>query len=127
MLALIQRNPGYEWINLQVECTAEQAKILQQHGVSTFAEHIRNFADTAAVIHHLDVVISVDTAVTHLAGALGRPVWVPLNSYGTCWRWGLKSDSCAWYPSARLFRQTKHGEWSDVMDRIHQYLSWFKV
>jgi hypothetical protein len=73
------------------------------------------------------VVISVDTAVAHLAGALGRPVWIPLNCYGTDWRWGLGQDSTAWYPSARLFRQTKLGDWATVTDRIHQYLSWFKV
>jgi hypothetical protein len=127
MLELIQRNPGYEWINLQVECSADEAKILEDNGVKNFPGLIRNFADSAALIHHLDVVISVDTAVAHLAGALGRPVWIPLNWYGTDWRWGLGQDSTAWYPSARLFRQTKLGDWSTVTDRIHQYLSWFKV
>jgi hypothetical protein len=127
MLELIQRNPGYEWINLQVECSADQAQILAQNGVRHFPGLVNNFADSAALIHHLDVVISVDTAVAHLAGALGRPVWIPLNCYGTDWRWGLGQDSTAWYPSARLFRQTKLGDWATVTDRIHQYLSWFKV
>ena len=88
---------------------------------------IRNFADTAALIHHLDIVISVDTAVAHLSGALGRPTWIPLNWYGTDWRWLLNRDSSPWYPSARLFRQQKMGEWEPVMDKLHQYLSWFKV
>jgi hypothetical protein len=126
-LALIQRNPDYEWINLQVECSADEAKILEHNGVKNFPGLIRNFADSAALIHHLDVVISVDTAVAHLAGALGRPVWIPLNWYGTDWRWGLGQDSTAWYPSARLFRQPAMGDWSSVTERIHQYLSWFKV
>ena len=127
MLELIQRNPGYEWINLQVECSDDQAQQLTQHGVRHFPGLVNNFADSAALIHHLDVVISVDTAVAHLAGALGRPVWIPLNWYGTDWRWGLGQDSTAWYPSARLFRQPALGDWATVVDRIHQYLSWFKV
>ena len=126
-LALIQRNPDREWHNLQAECTAQQTEILTAAGVQCHAGLIRNFGDTAGLIHHLDVVISVDTAVAHLAGALGRPVWIPLNWYGTDWRWGLGQDSTPWYPSARLFRQPSLGDWSTVTDRIHQYLSWFKV
>jgi hypothetical protein len=127
MLALIKKNPGTEWINLQVECTEEQEQILEQHGVKSFRGRVRNFADTAALIYHMDVVISVDTAVAHLSGALGRPTWIPLNWYGTDWRWLLKRDDSPWYPSARLFRQTALGDWTSVMDKIHQYLSWFKV
>jgi hypothetical protein len=127
MLDLIKRNPGTEWFNLQVECTPEQNKILEQNGVKTFAGDIHNFADTAALVHHMDVVISVDTAVAHLAGALGRPTWIPLNWYGTDWRWLLNRDSSPWYPSARLFRQPQLGDWHSVTEKIHQYLSWFKV
>jgi len=127
MLGLIQRNPATEWFNLQVECTPEQAKILEENGVKTFSGQIRNFADSAALIHHMDVVISVDTAVAHLSGALGRPTWIPLNWYGTDWRWLLNRDDSPWYPAARLFRQPSLGDWATVVDRIHQYLSWFKV
>ena len=127
MLALIKRNPTTEWFNLQVECTAEQAKILEENGVRNFSSQIRNFSDSAALIHHMDVVISVDTAVAHLSGAMGRPTWIPLNWYGTDWRWLLGRDDSPWYPAARLFRQTQLGDWDPVVDRIHQYLSWFKV
>jgi hypothetical protein len=127
MMSLIQRNPAIEWFNLQVECTAEQSKVLEENGVRNFPGLIRNFADSAALIHHMDVVISVDTAVAHLSGALGRPTWIPLNWYGTDWRWLLNRDDSPWYPSARLFRQTKLGDWGTVIDRLHQYLSWFKV
>jgi tetratricopeptide (TPR) repeat protein len=127
MLGLIQRNPATEWYNLQVECSPEQAKILEDNGVKNFPGAIRNFADSAALIHHMDVVISVDTAVAHLAGALGRPTWIPLNWYGTDWRWLLKRDDSPWYPSARLFRQPKLGDWDTVIEKLHQYLSWFKV
>jgi hypothetical protein len=127
MLDLIRRNPNIEWINLQVECSSEEATVLEQHGIKNYRGSVRNFADSAALIHHMDVVISVDTAVAHLSGALGRPTWIPLNWYGTDWRWLLNRDSSPWYPSARLFRQPSLGDWGTVIDRIHQYLSWFKV
>jgi hypothetical protein len=127
MCALIQRNPSYEWVNLQVECTAEQSVELAKLGVAEYPGTIRNFADSAALIHHMDVVITVDTAVAHLSGALGRPTWIPLNWYGTDWRWLLNRDDNPWYPSARLFRQPALGDWQSVTNKIHQYLSWFKV
>jgi hypothetical protein len=127
MCALIRRNPNYEWINLQVECTTEQSAELARLGVAEYPGTVKNFADSAALIHHMDVVITVDTAVAHLSGALGRPTWIPLNWYGTDWRWLLYRDDNPWYSSARLFRQPKLGDWATVTDRIHQYLSWFKV
>jgi hypothetical protein len=125
--ALIKRNPSYEWVNLQVECGAEQSAELAKIGVAEYPGTIRSFADSAALIHNMDVVIAVDTAVAHLSGALGRPTWIPLNWYGTDWRWLLDRDSSPWYPSARLFRQPKLGDWASVTERIHQYLGWFKV
>jgi hypothetical protein len=127
MCDLIRRNPNYEWINLQVECTAEQSAELTRLGVAEYPGTVRSFADSAALIHHMDVVIAVDTAVAHLSGALGRPTWIPLNWYGTDWRWLLNRDDNPWYPSARLFRQPTLGDWKSVTDKIHQYLSWFKV
>lgn len=127
MLELINRNSEYEWVNLQVECSEEQAARLETLGVARYPGTIRNFADSAALIHHMDVVISVDTAVAHLSGALARPTWIPLNWYGTDWRWLLDRDSSPWYPTVRLFRQPTLGDWATVTDRIHQYLGWFKV
>jgi hypothetical protein len=127
MCELIHRNTNYEWINLQVECTEAQSAELEKLGVARYPGTIKNFADTAALIHHMDVVISVDTAVAHLSGALGRPTWIPLNWYGTDWRWLLNRDDNPWYSSARLFRQPKLGDWDSVLDKIHQYLRWFKV
>jgi hypothetical protein len=127
MLDLIKQNTNYEWVNLQVECSPEQTHTLSQNGVQHYPGQIRNFADSAALIHNLDVVISVDTAVAHLAGAIGRPTWIPLNCYGTDWRWLLDRDSSPWYPSARLFRQSAIGDWKSVTDKIHKYLGWFKV
>ena len=127
MLELICRNPAYEWINLQADCTGEEEAALIAAGVTAYPGTVNNFADTAALVHHLDVVLSVDTAVAHLAGALGRPVWVMLNQFGLDWRWLLDRDSSPWYSTARLFRQPRMGDWASVTERIHQYLTWFKV
>ena len=127
MLALIQRNPNYEWVNLQADCTPEEEARLIAAGVRAYPGTISSFADSAALIHTLDVVLSVDTAVAHLAGALGRPVWVMLNQFGLDWRWLLGRDDSPWYPTARLFRQPKMGDWQSVTDQIEKYLSWYKV
>lgn len=127
MCDLIKRNPNYEWINLQAEASDEQLKTLGELGVNLYPGTIRNFADTAALMMHLDVILSVDTSVAHLAGALGRPVWVMLGWYGTDWRWLLDRDSSPWYQSARLFRQPKLGDWQSVTDKIHKFLDLFKI
>ena len=75
------------------------------------------FVDTAAVMKALDLVITSDTAVAHLAGALGVPVWVALPAVPD-WRWLLDRDDSPWYPTMRLFRQTRAGDWSDVFARM---------
>ncbi len=92
-----------------------------------FPNSITSFAETAALIMHMDVVVSVDTAVAHLAGALGRPLWLLLNRYSTDWRWLLDRDSSPWYSTARLFRQSEYGNWDNVITKVGQFLSWFKV
>jgi tetratricopeptide (TPR) repeat protein len=76
-----------------------------------------DFADTAALIANLDLVISVDTAMVHLAGALGKPVWM-LNRFDSCWRWLRGRDDSPWYPALRLFRQPSPGDWKSVVSRV---------
>jgi len=78
---------------------------------------LRDFADTAAVVAQLDLVIAVDTAVAHLAGALGKPVWI-LLPFVPDWRWGLDRERTPWYGTARLFRQTRRGDWEGVLARV---------
>jgi tetratricopeptide (TPR) repeat protein len=82
---------------------------------------LNDFADTAAALANLDLVITVDTAVAHLAGALGKPVWILLTR-NPDWRWLLDREDSPWYPTARLFRQHVAGDWSAVIDRIHNEL-----
>jgi hypothetical protein len=127
MLALIKNNPQYEWINLQVDVTAEEDQALANAGVTRYPGSIQSFADTAALINCMDVVISVDTAITHLAGAMGRPTWLMLQWFATDWRWMLDRDSSPWYSTVRIFRQPSMGDWTSVTKKIEQYLSWFKV
>jgi hypothetical protein len=127
MLALIKRNPNYEWVNLQCDCTAEEEAELVAAGVRAYPGAISSFADSAALLMHMDVILAVDTAVAHLAGALGRPVWVMLSQFALDWRWLLDRDSSPWYTTARLFRQPQMGDWATVTERIHKFLSWYKI
>jgi len=85
------------------------------------ADQLDDFSDTAALVANLDLVISVDTSTAHLAGAMGRPVWI-LNRFDTCWRWLLERDDSPWYPSARLFRQPSLGDWDSAIHRIRTAL-----
>jgi len=127
MLELVKNNPEYEWINLQVDATDEESAAMAAAGVTMYPGTIVSFAETAALMMCLDVVISVDTAITHLAGALGRPTWLMLQWFATDWRWMLDRDSSPWYPTTRIFRQPSMGDWASVTKKIEQYLSWFKV
>jgi hypothetical protein len=83
---------------------------------------LADFSETAAFIDNLDLVITVDTSTAHLAGALGKPVWI-LNRFDTCWRWLLHREDSPWYPSARLYRQPSPGDWDAVMQRVRSDLS----
>jgi tetratricopeptide (TPR) repeat protein len=84
-------------------------------------EGLTDFAETAALINEMDLVITVDTAVAHLAGAMGKPVWVLLQNIPD-FRWLLDRDDSPWYPTAKLFRQSKSGDWTDVIKRVYQAL-----
>ena len=127
VLDMVKRNPAYEWINLQVDATDEEDQALAAAGVTRYPGSVQSFADTAALINCVDVVISVDTAITHLAAAMGRPTWLMLQWFATDWRWMLDRDSNPWYPTVRIFRQPSMGDWESVTRKIEQYLSWFKV
>ena len=85
--------------------------------IHPYGQEFQDFADTAAFIENLDLVISVDTSTAHLAGALGKPVWI-LNRFDSCWRWLIARDDSPWYNSARLYKQTQAGDWDSVITRV---------
>ncbi|HEX2943257.1 MAG TPA: tetratricopeptide repeat protein [Rhodopila sp.] len=87
------------------------------YALTDFMSEMEDFADTAALIANLDLVISVDTAVAHLAAALGKPVWL-LDRFDSCWRWLTNRRDSPWYPTIRLYRQPSPGDWDAVVDEI---------
>jgi hypothetical protein len=116
-------DPNIRFFSLQKEVKEPDAVILAATPeITPLGEQIADFADTAAIIANLDLVISVDTAVAHLAGALGKPTWI-LLPFAPDWRWLLGRDDSPWYPSARLFRQTTPGDWDSVLQRVRLELA----
>jgi hypothetical protein len=111
------RLEGVRWFSLQVGERAADLARLPGGLVTDLSPDLIDFAETAAVIGNLDLVIAVDTASAHLAGALGRPAWVLLRARPD-WRWLLEREDSPWYPSLRLFRQHRPGDWEEVVRRV---------
>ena len=111
-------------VSLHQEVSAAEAATLSARGVLHFGDRLKDFTDTAALIAQLDLVVSVDTSVAHLAGALAKPVWV-LVTYVPDWRWLLNRDDSPWYPTARLFRQGERRTWDEVIPRVNAALAEF--
>lgn len=114
----VLRIPGICWVSLQKGAAADQARTPPAGTtVLDMTDEIGDFADTAALIAALDLVVSVDTSVAHLAGALGKPVWI-LSRFDGCWRWLEGRSDSPWYPSARLYRQAAWGDWAPVLVQL---------
>jgi hypothetical protein len=115
--------PKIEFYSLQKGKPLEGLKTLPPGmSVHNLGDQCEDFADTAAAIHNLDLVISVDTSVVHLAGALGHPTWV-LVPHTPDWRWLQERDDSPWYPSMRVFRQPAISDWDSVMKRVANELT----
>jgi tetratricopeptide (TPR) repeat protein len=111
-----------QWFCLQKEICRETGDFLDLHGVRHFEEELTTFSDTAALIDQMDAVISVDTAVAHLAAALGKPTWI-LLSHNADFRWLLGRRDSPWYPTARLFRQPVTGDWSGLFHTLNKHVT----
>jgi tetratricopeptide (TPR) repeat protein len=124
-LALLAAVPDVTFYSLQLGAGSEQAGS-PPSGMRLIdvTDRIHDFADTAALIEQLDLVISIDTAVAHLAGALGKPAFV-LLPFAPDWRWLLERSDSPWYPSMRIFRQKQPGDWGEAMIRIHAAIDTF--
>jgi tetratricopeptide (TPR) repeat protein len=107
--------PAFTFVSLQKDLPGTRAN--PARNPVDWTSELVDFADTAALIEALDLVITVDTAVAHLAGALGKPVWI-LNRHDACWRWVRGVDGSPWYPTARLFRQPAPGDWDRVISDV---------
>lgn len=111
-----------EWHSLQKEYRAHDLALLERHTeIKQHQDDLHDFADTAALIECLDLVISVDTSVAHVAGAIGKPVWILLPHIPD-YRWMLDREDTPWYPGARLFRQPEAGDWPSVVGKVAQQL-----
>jgi len=124
------KHPDVEFYSLQKGELAESelAELIRENwdgpDIFDFSSLLNDFSDTAALAENLDLVISVDTSTAHLAGALGKPVWV-LNRFDTDWRWLLDRTDSPWYPTVKLYRQKKAGDWDDVVQRVKMDLICF--
>jgi len=122
-LARLGQAPGVSFFSLQKGAAAAEAKTPPASmELVDWTQELKDFADTAALIANLDLVIAVDTAVAHLAGAMGKPVWT-LLPYAADWRWMLERQDSPWYPTMRLFRQPYGGDWDSVITRVVEALS----
>jgi hypothetical protein len=120
-LSMLSPLAAVEWVDFYSLQKGEPAAQATSDGAGfnliDFTDELQNFDHTAALIQNLDLVISVDTSVAHLAGALGKPVWI-MVPFSSDWRWMLGREDSPWYPSMRLFRQKAAGDWKDVVGRV---------
>jgi tetratricopeptide (TPR) repeat protein len=118
LLAPLANIPGVQFFSLQKGGAAgEAASPPPGMPLIDMTDDLHDFSDTAALVANLDLVITVDTSVAHLAGALGKPVWI-LSRFDDCWRWLNGREDSPWYPTARLFHQRVPGAWNEVVERV---------
>ncbi len=125
ILAPLAAVPDFIWVSLQRDARQDELAAAAVAGLPLFnpAAELTDFADTAGLVCALDLVITVDTAVAHLAGALGRPCWVLLPFVGCDWRWLKDRDDSPWYDSVRLYRQPQEGDWASVIAAVKRDLA----
>lgn len=116
-----------QFVCLQKDIRASDADALHRHPqLLHFENDIGDFSDTAALAQLCDLVIAVNSSVAHLAGAIGKPVWIPL-AFVPDWRWLLGREDSPWYPTARLFWQSRPGQWEDVVSSMARQLDQVRI
>jgi ADP-heptose:LPS heptosyltransferase len=121
------RTRGFTWVSLQKGPAASQlANLPDNVFVWDGSSGDCDLAETAALLATLDLVITTDTCIAHLAGAMGKPVWILLPHLGD-WRWMQDRETTPWYPTARLYRQVITGDWTGVLNRVIAKLSGLRV
>ena len=120
-------SPEAEWVSVQKDVRASDVALLQsRRELRHLGSELRDFADTAAVVELMDLVVTIDTSVANLAGAMGKPVWILLPFNPHDWRWLLDREDSPWYPTARLFRQPAAGDWGSAILHVRKELAaWF--
>jgi len=126
ILSLVKNNTQFQWVNFQVQCNAEERKMLTDSGVTDLSPFIRDWDDTASVMNQIDLMISIDTGLCHIAGGLGIPCVLLLDKFTTCWRWLLNREDTVWYPSVRIIKQTSHHGYDEQLSRVQQHLHLLK-
>ena len=121
-LSAIFDTPNAEFYSLQKDVEESDRNLLETHNIHPFPDNCQDFLDTAQIIRQLDLVVTIDTAVAHLAATLGKPTWVLLH-FSCDWRWMLVRLDSPWYPSIRLFRQSQPQDWSTVIAQVKQALA----
>ena len=123
LIRLIQLTPQCEWFNLQVRYTNEEKQLLDNAGVITHTELFTNWNDTAGLLEQLDIIISIDTGLIHLAGALGKPCILLLDKYKSCWRWLYERTDTPWYSSIEIIRQIEQGNYDEQLFRVYNSIA----
>jgi tetratricopeptide (TPR) repeat protein len=125
-IAPLLNQPGCAWFSLQKEPDLDKAPWVASGKLIDWAEEFSNFDETAALAMNLDLIISVDTSVAHLAGGLGLPTWL-FNRSASDWRWMRDREDSPWYPTMRIFTQKKAGQWGQVVQRMVEALSFYQT
>ncbi len=120
--ATILAAAGVDFVSLQKDLSEAEAAMLRDRGVMPLGDEFEDFADTAAVVAMLDLVVAVDTSVAHLAGAMGKAVGI-LLPFSPDYRWMLDRTDSPWYPTMRLFRQPAFGDWDGPLERVRRELT----
>ena len=116
-LAPLLGRPDCAWFSLQKEPDPDKMRWVSSGKLMDWADEFSNFDETAALMMNLDLIVSVDTSVVHMAGALGRPTWL-LNRHASDWRWMRDRENSPWYPTMRIFTQKTTGDWDEVVTRM---------